>query len=269
MQQYIQYLTNESLGLPWDQWLPTTDRVGPQRSWQAAAGFAKTFSGGYDVSIEAYYKKMDNITAYAEGASLFNLDDWQDQVVKGEGRSYGAEFFVQKKTGKLSGWIGYTLSWSDRRFDDKNFGEWYPFTFDRRHDVSVVAIYELTDRISLSGTWVYGTGRAYTLATSPYLVDYMETFGFPSANVVDANTERNNYRLAPYHRLDVNADFTWGKKRLQHKLSVGAYNAYSRKNPFFLNIEEDFDPQLGESKKILRQYSLFPIIPSIAYSFSF
>lgn len=268
MRQYIQFLTNENLGLPWDQWLPTTDKVVPQKSWQVAVGAAKTIAKDYEFSFEAYYKGMSNITSYKEGASLFQSKDWQEQVTQGKGRSYGLEFFVQKKTGKFSGWLGYTLSWSERKFDDKNFGKWYPYTFDRRHDISIVGIYEFSDRISLSGTWVYGTGNSYTLPTSRYIVN--STGYYPEE--VNNVKERNNYRLAPYHRADINVDFKWGKRRVKHKLSIGAYNMYSRKNPFFVNPETKItnnEDGTVTKKRILKQYSLFPIIPSIAYSFEF
>lgn len=272
MQQNIQYLTNENLGLPWDQWLPTTDQVVPQTSWQAAAGLAKTFNNQYEVSIEGYYKYMNNVTSYREGASVFQSTDWQNQVTQGEGRSYGVELFLQKKTGRLSGWLGYTLSWSERRFDDKNFGNWYPFVFDRRHDLSIVAVYDITDRWSMSAAFVYGTGNAFTFPNSQYFI--IEDFGdFFYPQSVDAINERNNYRMNPYHRADVNFDYTWGKKRWKHKISFGAYNMYNRKNPFFINPETEFeyDPVTGEStsRNVLVQYSLFRLIPSLAYSFSF
>ena len=272
MQQNIQFLTNENVGLPWDQWLPSTANVVPQTSWQVAAGLAKSIKGGYEVSLEGYYKKLNNVSAYREGASTFQGVDWQEQIVQGEGLSYGAEVFIQKKVGKLSGWIGYTLSWSWRRFNDKNFGEWYPFRFDRRHDISVVAIYELSKKWNISGTWVYGTGNSFTFPTS--LSYYIQDFtggSFPLQ--IDNVTERNNYRLAAFHRADVNVDYSWGKKRWKHKISMGAYNAYNRKNPFFLNPENEFElnAETGEfeSRQVLRQYSLFRLIPSLTYSFNF
>ena len=275
MQQNIQFLSNENIGLPWDQWLPTTTRVKPQTSWQVALGAAKTFRKDYEISVEAYYKEMDNVTAYQEGASVFNAGDWQDQVTQGDGKSYGMEFFLQKKTGKLSGWVGYTLSWSERRYDDKNFGRWYPFKFDRRHDLSVVAVYEHSERINLSATWVYGTGNTFTFPTSQYYIIQEEFFGGNQVFTENVNniSERNNYRLAPYHRADINIDILWGKKRVKNKLSIGAYNLYNRKNPFFLNPETEFvfDPETGQQieKNVLKQYSLFRLIPSIAYSFTF
>ncbi len=271
MRQYAQYLTNENIGLPWDQWLPTTKKVLPQDSWQAALGFAKTIKGGYELSIEAYYKEMKNLVSYKEGASFFNLNPWEDLVTQGVGRSYGAEFFAQKKTGKLTGWIGYTLAWSERKFDDKNFGEWYPFKFDRRHDLSIVGVYEISERVNLAVTWVYGTGNAVTFANSRVnlLSEVFDGYDFSNVEIFE---ERNNYRLAPYHRLDIGFDFTKQKKRFKRTWSIGAYNAYSRKNPFFLNLETDFvdDGNGGvRDKTVLKQYSLFPIIPSVSYKFEF
>jgi len=271
MRQYAQYPTNENIGLPWDQWLPTTKRVLPQDSWQVALGFAKTIEGGYEVSMEGYYKEMKNLVSYKEGASFFNLNPWEDLVTQGIGRSYGAEFFAQKKTGRLTGWIGYTLSWSERQFDDKNFGEWYPFKYDRRHDLSVVGVYEISDRINIAATWVYGTGNAVTFANSRVnlLTEVFSGYDFSNVEIYE---ERNNYRLAPYHRLDIGIDFIKQKKRFKRTWSIGAYNAYSRKNPFFLNLETDFfQDENGnfQDKTVLKQYSLFPIIPSVSYKFEF
>ncbi len=271
MRQYVQFLTNENIGLPWDQWLPTTERVIPQDAWQAALGFAKTIDNKYELSVEAYYKEMQNLIAYKEGASLFTLENWEDQVSQGEGESYGAEFFVQKKKGRLTGWLGYTLSWSNRRFDDRNIGEWYPYKFDRRHDVSIVAVYELYKDCNVSATWVYGTGNAITFAESRIPVLDLGIFGY-DVDPVDIYKSRNNKRMGAYHRLDVNIDFIKQKKKYKRIWSIGAYNAYSRKNPFFLNLETDRvlqDDGSSRSETVLRQYSLFPIIPSISYRFEF
>ncbi len=269
MRQYVQFLTNENIGLPWDQWLPTTDRVKPQDSWQVALGFAKTVGKDYELSIEGYYKEMKNLIAYEEGASLFSVNPWEDQVTQGEGKSYGAEVFMQKKYGRFTGWLGYTLSWSWRRFDDKNFGEWYPFKFDRRNDISLVGVYELNDRITFAATWVYGTGNAVTFANSQLPV-ILPPDSFERD--VQYFNGRNSNRLPSYHRLDINVDFTKVKKRHTRIWSIGAYNAYSRKNPFFVNFETEFERQQDgsvEPKTVLRQYSLFPIIPSVSYRFEF
>jgi len=271
MRQYTQFLTNENIGLPWDQWLPTTNDVKPQDSWQVALGFAKTIGQDYELSIEGYYKEMKNLIAYEDGASLFSLDPWESQVTQGEGKSYGAEFFLQKKFGKFTGWAGYTLSWSWRRFDDKNFGEWYPYTFDRRHDISLVGVYELSDRINFAATWVYGTGNSVTFADSrlPVLINNEFNQG---PTYIDYFKSRNANRLPAFHRLDVNVDFIKQKKRHKRIWSIGAYNAYSRRNPFFVQFESDFKEQEDgtfEQETVLKQYSLFPIIPSVSYRFEF
>ena len=276
MRQYVQLLTNESIGLPTDLWLPTTKRITPQDSWQAALGVAKTWRKKYEVSLEAYYKRMKTLISYKEGASLFQVDDWQDRVTQGDGESYGLEFFVQKKKGRLSGWVGYTLSWSKRQFDELNFGKEYPFKYDRRHDISIVASYKLSDRINFSATWVYGTGNAITVANSLYngfyyssISDFSYSYRYESRYYRD----RNNFRMRAYHRMDVGIEFIKQKKNYRRIWTIGAYNVYNRKNPFFIFDEQDrtYDSNgvLVSSDKKLKQASLFPIIPSISYRFEF
>ncbi len=282
MQQYLQLLTSESIGLPWDQWLPTTTIVKPQKSWQAAIGLAKTFGNDYEISVEGYYKEMDNVTAFKEGAGQFDLKPWEELVTQGEGKSYGGEFFVQKKAGRFSGWIGYTLSWTSRRFDEKNGGEWYPYKYDRRHDISIVASYRISEKFEFSVTWVYGTGNAYTLANSrfysyaPDYYKYLNSQNFENyLNYWQSESfrSRNEFRMPAYHRLDVGLDYKYKYRKTTNTWSIGAYNAYNRSNPFFLNVETqyDYNPATGEydPRRALMQYSLFPIIPSIAYKIEF
>ncbi len=274
MRQYIQLLAFSSIGLPTDLWLPTTEKVKPQDSWQVAAGGAKTLAGIVEVSLEGYYKVMNNVISYKEGASMMQFDDWQERVTQGRGWAYGMELFINKKKGKWTGWLGYTLSWSWRQFDDLNFGKKFFFTYDRRHDISLVSVWEINDHIHLSGTWVYGTGRAYTLATSSY-------YGFFSSGdteflehtEVNYYGQRNNYRMKSYHRLDLGVDFIRKRKHFTRTFSLGAYNVYSRKNPFFMNIENWYGQNPGTQEptvsKILVQYSLFPIIPYFNLNFKF
>jgi len=282
MQQYLQLLTSESIGLPWDQWLPTTSIVKPQKAWQAAIGLAKTFGDEYEISLEGYYKEMDNVTAFKEGAGQFDLKPWEELVTQGEGKSYGGEFFVQKKTGRFTGWVGYTLSWTSRRFDEKNGGKWYPYKYDRRHDVSIVASYKISEKFEFSVTWVYGTGNAYTLANSrfySYAPDYYKYINsqnfqnYLSYWQSESFRSRNEFRMPAYHRLDVGLDYKYKYKKTTNTWSIGAYNAYNRSNPFFLNVETqyDYNPATGEyeDRRALIQYSLFPIIPSIAYKIEF
>lgn len=270
MRQYIQLLTNENLSLPTDLWLPSTARVRPQDSWQAALGVAKTLPGGYEFSSEIYYKEMTNVLSFREGASLFAFSDWQDRVTQGHGQAYGWELLFQKKEGRLTGWIGYTLAWSWRQFDDINFGRKYPFRFDRRHDISVVAMYELTPKIRFSGTWVFGTGNAVTLAADQFL--WLRESSNPDSNfptIIDNFDEKNNYRAPNYHRLDLGLDFIKEKKYGTRTWSIGAYNAYSRANPFFIFSDTEFNNMTGESRNVIRQASLFPIIPYINFRYEF
>jgi hypothetical protein len=269
MRQYIHLLTNESIGLPTDLWLPTTDTIKPQDSWQVALGVAKSFGKekAYEVSLEGYYKEMNGVISFKEGASLFQFGDWQQRVTQGKGTAYGAEFFVQKKKGRFTGWLGYTLSWTWRQFDDLNFGKRYPYKYDHRHDLELVGSYKFTERMRLSATWVYSTGNATTFGTSKYQAPsaYSQIGnGQNSYTSETTNTPvRNNFRFPSYNRMDIGIDFTKKKKRHERTWSFGAYNAYNRKNAFFLFL------QTRNNKTNLYQASLFPIIPYINYSFKF
>jgi hypothetical protein len=273
MQQYIHLLTNETIGLPTDLWLPSTQKIAPQRSWQAAVGGAKTLSSAYECSVEVFYKEMKNVIAFNEGASAFEFQGWEDRVSQGKGTAYGAEFFIQKKKGKLSGWVGYTLSWAWRQFDNINFGKQYPYKYDRRHDFEITAAYKFNKRFALAGSWVYATGNATTFASSRYQgpSPYSDIYGVYLTEV-EHTPERNNFRLPSYHRLDIGLDFTKEKRHWTRTWSVGAYNAYSRANPFFL-FRDSESVQLPDgtytSKPVLKKAALFPVIPYINWSFKF
>ena len=265
MTQFIHLLTNGGIGLPTDLWVPATDLVRPQQSWQIASGLAKSY-GSYEISVEGYYKEMSQLIEYREGASYINTtDNWEDKVVSGNGTSYGVEFFLQKKTGKISGWAGYTWSRTSRQFDDLNFGKEFPYKFDRRHDVSLVGIFQVTDHWDFSSTWVYGTGNAITMPQSAYFAS-SESLNNPYYyfNQYKNYGERNSYRMRSYHRMDVSMTKTKEKGNTLRTWSFGAYNLYNRKNPFF--IDQSYDRQ-GNRKFI--QYSLFPIIPFVKWGIEF
>jgi hypothetical protein len=271
MRQYINLLAFEGIGLPTDLWVPSTARIKPQDAWQGAVGLAKSIGDKYELSIEGYYKKMKNLVAYKDGAGVFQTDDWQNRVVQGSGDAYGAEVFLQKKEGRLSGWVGYTLSWANRSFPDIKNGETFPYRFDRRHDISIVGSYEISKKVNISGTWVYGTGNAVTLPTSKYrVVDGVNNFN-QEFQVYD---QRNNYRLAPYHRMDIGINFVKQKKYGKRTFSFGAYNAYSNKNPFYIYVDtknenENIPNSQYKPKKVLTQISLFPIIPYVSWGYDF
>jgi len=272
MQQYINLLSAEGIGLPTDLWVPSTGRVKPQSSYQVAAGVAKSLDNGMEFTLEGYYKSMNNLVSYKEGADFISLEDnWQDKVEQGTGESYGVEMLVQKKTGKTTGWLGYTLAWSNRSFENINAGKPYSFKYDRRHDISVVVSHELSKKISLNGVWVYGTGNAVTVPVIEYRAlllnnwaDLFDSPGFiPYTNVGKPN-DKNSFRMAPYHRLDLSIEFSKKKPKYERKWVIGAYNAYNRKNPFFLTEGAD-----AQGNDVLQQVSLFPIIPSVSFQFKF
>jgi hypothetical protein len=284
MNQYVHMLSNTGLGLPTDLWVPTTNKIAPQQSSQVAFGFAKDLENrGLALTLEGYYKHMNNIISYKEGSSFISLDgenanelNWEDNVTAGKGWSYGAEFMVQKKTGRLSGWVGYTLSWTQWKFPELNFGETFYPRYDRRHDLSIVGIYELSKRIALSATWVYGTGNALTLPVAKfttfrntYLPDGLNYYGNPRSNTTEYG-KKNAFRAEPYHRMDVAIQFHKVKKRHERTWEFGLYNAYNRKNPFFYNIDNKEDTKNpGQRINVLSRISLFPVLPSFSYNFKF
>ncbi len=265
MSQYIHLLTNSTIGLPTDLWLPSTDSIQPENSKQAALGIAYNINDNWDLSIEGYYKTMENLIEYKEGASFFQLStDWESKIETGLGYSYGTEVLLRKNFGKLTGWIGYTLSWSWRKFENINFGEPFPYKYDRRHDISIVAMYKLNDNIDFGMTWVYGTGNAVTLGVARYSSIFIENYnGSTYSPEIEYYNGRNSYRTPAYHRLDVSANFHKEKKWGERTWSVGLYNAYSRQNPFYLYFGYQ------NNARVLKQVSLFPIIPSVRYAFKF
>lgn len=291
MNQYVHLLSTTGIGMPTDLWVPSTERIKPQETWQAAAGFAYDWlKPNIEISLEGYYKKSDNIIGYKEGASFLYIDDptdaesfsWEDNITHGEGWSYGIELLFQRKRGKLNGWIGYTLSWTQQRFDELNFGEKFWAQHDRRHDFSIVGIYEITSNITLSATWVYSTGNAYDLGTGQFPVLQHplhdedlnpRTNWWGNANVYD---KKNSFRAESYQRLDIGAQFHKEKKVLGHAvkrtIDLGVYNAYNRKNPFFYYWRDE-PYYMGEedevNRKSLMRVSVFPIVPSISVSYKF
>lgn len=262
MNQNIHLLSNSSLGLPSDIWVPAIDSVPSQSSSQIAASVNTVVKdGAYEISLEGYYKKLENLIAYRAGYSnLENTENWVNAVeTNGLGESYGLEFFIQKNDGKTTGWIGYTLSWSNRKFENINFGEWYPYKYDRRHDISIVLTHELTKSWDISTTWVYGTGNAITF---PQAI-YYDIPGNNNINFLESYGSRNSSRLNPYHRLDIGFSHSKQKKKYKRVLSFGAYNLYNRKNPFFAYLTTE------NNDRVAKQVSLFPIIPSFSYRIQF
>ena len=262
--QYIHLVSNAGSTLPTDIWVPSTYKVKPQISWLYAAGLFKNFKDNmYETSVELYYKQMQNQIEYEEGYVPSSLDDTENHFAFGKGWSYGAEFFVNKTKGRLTGWVGYTLSWTWRKFPALNFGEKYPAKYDRRNDMSVVAIYELNKKWKLSASFVFGTGNAATLPQRFYIVGGILTQEY---------SRINEYRLPSYHRLDFAAIMT-PKKNLKRKWKsewvFSVYNLYNRKNPYFVYFDQTGSPYSGNLEIQAKQVSLFPVIPAITWNVKF
>ncbi len=294
MNQYVHLLANSGLGLPTDLWVPSTKKVNPQFSEQLAIGLAKDFpKAGLSLTLEAYSKKMNEIISYKEGSSFTFFDEpesaatvpsWEDNVTAGKGWSNGLELMLQRKSGKLSGWIAYTLSKTEWQFEELNFGRKFFPRYDRRHDLSIVGIYELSKRITLSSTWVFGTGNALTIPIGSYSastpLNPYENFGnseiislkdklYNRYPKVSEYGEKNSFRAENYHRLDFGVQFHKKKKRFDRTLEFSVYNLYNRRNPFFYQISERFNYQARTQTTSLVRYSIFPIVPSFSWNIKF
>ncbi|MFN5046281.1 MAG: TonB-dependent receptor [Bacteroidota bacterium] len=261
--QYLHLVSNAGTTLPTDVWVPSTLRVKPQLSWQYSAGIFKNFNdNAFETSIEVYYKSMQNQIEYRQGFTP-SIKDPEEEFVFGKGWSYGTELFINKTKGKFTGWIGYTLAWTWRKFPDLNNGNKYPAKYDRRHDLSVVGIYEVNQQWKLSSVFVYATGNATSLPEKFYLIEGVLTQQF---------SRINQYRLAPYHRLDLSATYipTPKKERKwKHSWVFSIYNVYSRQNPYFLYYNQTGSAFAGTLQVQAKQVSLFPVIPSVTYNFKF
>lgn len=261
--QFIHLVSNAGSTLPTDLWVPSTFRVKPQISWQYAAGLFKNFNNNrYETSVEFYYKDMKNQIEYKEGYTP-NLSDPEEEFVFGKGWSYGTELFINKVQGKLTGWIGYTLSWTWRQFSELNEGKKFPAKYDRRHDLSIVATYELNPRWRFGAVFVYGTGNATSLPQRFYIVEGVLTQEY---------SKINQYRLPAYHRLDLSATYTPKpnpKRKLQSSWVFGLYNTYSHLNPYFIYYDQKGSAYNGTLQVEARQVSLFPVLPSVTWNFKF
>ena len=283
MTQYVHLLTTEALSLPSDLWVPSTQKVKPQQAWQTGIGVAMTINGQYELSAEIYYKELENVISFKEGASFaFGLeDDWQDKVTQGDGQAYGLELFLQKKKGNTTGWIGYTLSWNNRTFDAINGGRAFPFRYDLRHDISIVATHKFNDRITLTGTWVFGTGNAFTLPQFRYPTD-QTTFTFVDSNgnpisftqteQVESPGRKNDFRMTNYHRMDIGIELSKQKKHFLRTWVFSVYNTYFHSNPYFVipRERESTAPDGTVTTDIVfSEVSILPILPSISYQIKF
>lgn len=257
--QNLHLMSNSTGGSPTDQWIGNSYTIKPEIADQLSIGFSKNFmDNALELNTEAYYKTMQHQIDYRDGASINTTPDVERELLFGKGRAYGLEILVKKKKGKLTGWIGYTLSKTEKKINGINEGNWYNAKQDRTHDLSVVGIYSLSKKWTLSGTFIYSTGNAVTFPTGKYLVNNMLTYQYGS---------RNSDRMPATHRLDFSATYEKPRKgRYQSSWSFGLYNVYGRKNPYNITFKENAtNPQQIDAV----QTSLFQWVPSITYNFKF
>lgn len=258
--QYIQLASNSSAGSPLDVWFQASQNVKPQLSDQFAVGyFRNLMQNEYEFSAEVYYKKMKDVVDFKDHAELIANKDLEQELRFGKGYSYGLELMLRKNTGPFTGWVSYALSKSRRRIDDINEDEWYRSPYDKPHNLSIVGSYQLNEKWSVSGNWVYASGSPVTYPTGRYLVEN---------NYVPIYSGRNEFRYPAYHRLDLSATCQLSKpgKRFKHELSFSLYNAYGRKNPWTIIFrQEDEQPDVSYAERVY----LFTFIPSVTWNFTF
>ncbi len=257
--QNLHLLSNSTTSNPTDKWVASTNIIKPEISDMISVGYYKDLWEDYELNTETYYKTMQNQIDYKDGADVFiNTDAVETQLLFGRGRAYGWEFQLKKKAGKLTGWLSYTLSKTEKQIEGINNNQWYNARQDRTHDLAVVASYELNKKWSISANWVYNTGSAVSFPTGKYTVDGQVAFYY---------TERNGYRMPSYHRLDIGANWILKqRKRLQSELSFSLYNAYGRQNAYTISFRKsETDPEKTEAV----QLALFRFIPSVSYNFKF
>ncbi|MBU3742859.1 MAG: TonB-dependent receptor [Candidatus Kapabacteria bacterium] len=262
--QFLHLIVRNDVTLPTDVWFPSTANIQPGRSIQGVLGYQTSFDEGtWRFTAETYYKGMSNLYEYRDDAEFTIGVPLESQFTAGTGTAYGIEFFLQKQVGDVTCWLGYTLAWTSRTFPELNNGK--PFTprYDRRHDISLALQYRLAESWRLGLTWQFATGAAYTVPSAQYVTS---PFG---SSVNDLYTERNGFRLAPFHKMDVNLIHEYSWFGLPWEASINVYNIYNRRNPFALFVSSDYDAVTNEFVRVMKQITLFPIIPTLALRCTF
>ncbi len=261
--QFLHSIVKNNISLPTDLWIPSTENINPGQSYQYVFGFDSYFNDEeIKFSVEGYYKRMKNLYEF-KYAPVFQPGQSPDELLtSGEGEAYGVEFFLNKRAGKFSGWAGYTLSWTKRKFDELNAGKVFYPRYDRRHDVSLVIVYDFTNDFSLGATWTYATGQGYTVPTGQYQFQSVALNNITS--IQTDYTERNTFRLPAYHKLDLNASYKFTWLDLMFEANLNIYNVYNRQNPFSYYLTDG-----PNGAVILKQITLFPFIPTIGINIKF
>jgi len=271
--QYLHLISNSTAASPTDVWLPSSVNIKPQIADQYSIGYFRNFlDNALEMSAEIYYKDMQNVIDYRDGAEVTLNPSVEGELLFGDGRAYGIELLMKKRRGKFTGWVSYTLSRTEKRFTELNTNNWFPAKQDRTHDISIVGIYNVSKQLTFSASWVYYTGNAVTFPSGKYEID---------GQVVNYYTERNGYRMPDYHRLDLGCTFnhkdykevkdpdTGEMKQIPKKWlsswNFSVYNAYARENAYSITFQQN--EETGQTEAV--QLALFKIIPSITYSFKF
>ena len=257
--QNLHLMSNSTASSPTDLYIMNSNNVKPEIADQISLGYFRNFNDdNYEFSTEVYFKQMQNQIDYRSGTELRGNTNVESELIFGDGRAYGIEFFVKKRFGKFNGWLGYTLSKTERQFDDIDNGKWFNARQDRTHDLSLVGIYKAGERWTFSSTFVFNTGNAVTFPSGKYLLNNRTIFSYPA---------RNSDRLPDYHRLDLSATLE-GKpnKKLKSSWSFGIYNLYNRQNAYTIDFREDPD---NSTRTQAVQTTLFGFIPSVTWNFKF
>ncbi|MGB0931480.1 MAG: TonB-dependent receptor, partial [Chitinophagales bacterium] len=282
MTQFVHLVNTPWLGMPSDLWVPSSSNLQPKHSSQLAVGYVHRFPASFDLSIEGYYKKFENLLVFGHDPNLWmhhTLPKWEEQLERGQGWSQGLEILLERKIGRTTGWIAYTLSKSERQFAGINDGKRFPYAYDRRHDVSLALTQQLFPNLSLGGVWVFATGNVTTLPISHQNSEFVmngSSKTIESSDAYDSSLDLNNYRLPSYHRLDISINWTHSlsnSERFKGTLKAGVYNLYNRENPIYINEYESIGNTSGASEESsifgLYQVNLLPQLPFITYRLEF
>jgi hypothetical protein len=262
MAQNLHLISNTNSPTPLDIWLPSNNYIKPLIANQVGLGYFRNFKDNmFETSAEVYYKKMKNVVDYIDGAELFLNEDLETELLNGKGWAYGLELYAKKQEGRLTGWLSYTLARSMREIPGINSGKAYPSSYDRTHNVSVVANYELTKRLNLSSTWVFQTGSPTSYPIAKYDVDGTTMYYY---------ADRNSNRIPDYHRMDVSLTYDFKKndrRKVKQSLNLSVYNLYARRNAYSVTFRQNEEnPNISEATRLS---IIGSVIPAITYNFNF
>jgi outer membrane receptor for ferrienterochelin and colicin len=280
LSQNLHLLATSTSNVLNDYWVPATANARPERGWNFSGGVMQKLPKNFEWSIDGFYRTMSNLIDYKEGANYASFDKtWEEQVATGgKGRAYGAEVYVARSAGRITGSIAYTLAWSNRKYAGLNDGQSFPYKYDRRHNIAVQANFLATEHIELGIAWVYGSGNMFTMPLQSYnswggaaYADYLASQGYnkpQTAQEITVYTGKNGYRLPAYHHMDVSFTYKKKVKNLEHVFNFSIYNVYSRQNIFSVYPDYRTDAD-GVRRQVFKQLSLFPILPSLSYTIKF